>query len=446
MFFKIIIKAQDSPWTRFVRCLPLEKLCCNLRKRADVMLSPSAELRINTAKHLALSRCYEDEILRLRLRLTLRHSLRRGKVRIGVHEFLSRCHPHLSPPPPRGKMEIGIPRNCDVIVTFLIVLWLTIATIKCDAQDKKLDSFTISFASVSGTRAPLWIAKDLGLFEKYGLDGNLVYIASGVTSVNALLGGSVDIIAASGSSAVGAAARGAPLVIIASLGHIAYKLIAHPSITSVQGLKGKIIGSSRIGAGTDFALQRLLPKLGLTPGKDVTLLPTGISESDRRLLMLVQGKIDATLGTEDNLLQLAARGMKFSVLADLYEAGVYTTGSDIATNRQLFKQKPRQLKAFLMAISEGIYIGRTHKEQAYRVYRKYLKVEDPKMLESMHKNYLLGSIPARPFPKEEAIQNDIEDLSHSYAHLKGRKAAEFVDISLLKSLEDEGFFKKFYGK
>ena len=67
------------------------------------------------------------------------------------------------------------------------------------AQDKKLDSFTISYASVSGTRAPLWIAKDLNLFEKYGLDGNLIYIASGVTSVNALLGGSVDIIAASGS-------------------------------------------------------------------------------------------------------------------------------------------------------------------------------------------------------------------------------------------------------
>ena len=51
------------------------------------------------------------------------------------------------------------------------------------------------------------------------------------------------------------------------------------------------------------------------------MLPTGISESDRRLLMLVQGKIDATLGTEDNLLQLAARGMKFYVLADVYEAG-----------------------------------------------------------------------------------------------------------------------------
>ena len=39
------------------------------------------------------------------------------------------------------------------------------------------------------------------------------------------------------------------------------------------------------------------------------------------MLMMIQGKIDATLGTEDNLLQLGIRGMKFNVLADLYDAG-----------------------------------------------------------------------------------------------------------------------------
>ena len=144
----------------------------------------------------------------------------------------------------------------------------------------------------------------------------------------------------------------------------------------MQELKGKIIGSSRIGAGSDFALQRLMPKLGLIPGKDVQLLATGISESDRRMLMLLQGKIDATLGTEDNLLQLANRGMKFSVLADLYDAGVFTTGSDIATSRQLLKQRPRQLKAFLMAVTEGTWVGRNNKDLTMRIYRKYLKIED----------------------------------------------------------------------
>jgi ABC-type nitrate/sulfonate/bicarbonate transport system substrate-binding protein len=193
-------------------------------------------------------------------------------------------------------------------------------------------------------------------------------------------------------------------------------------------------------------LQRLLRKLGLTPGKDVQLIPTGVSESDRRLLMMMQGKIDATLGTEDNILQLGNKGLKFSILADLYDAGVYTTGSDIATSRALVKQRPRQLKAFLMAITEGTWIGRNNKDLTMRIYRKYMKVEDQKLLESMHKNYLLGSIPVRPFPHEEAIQNDIEDLSYSLPHLRGKKAAEFLDLSLLKSMEEEGFFKRLESK
>src|SRR5512144_48558 len=242
-----------------------------------------------------------------------------------------RNHPYLFPPPSWGRRsDSRFALNIRIVLLSLFIMVVVLQPTKAFAQDRKLDSFTISYASVSGTRGPLWIAKDLGLFEKYGLEGNLIYIASGVVSVNALLGGSVDIIAASGSSAVGAAARGAPIVIIASLGHIAYKLIALPSIKTVQDLKGKIIGSSRVGAGSDFALQRLLRKLGLTPGKDVQLIPTGVSESDRRLLMMMQGKIDATLGTEDNILQLGNKGLKFSILADLYDAGVYTTGSDIA--------------------------------------------------------------------------------------------------------------------
>ena len=311
---------------------------------------------------------------------------------------------------------------------------------------EKRETVTISYASVSGTRAPLWIAKDLGLYEKYGVEGNLVYIASGITSVNALLGGSVQVIAASGSSAVGAAANGAPVVIMASLGAIAYKLIANPSITSLQALKGKVIGSSRIGAGSDYALKRLLPKLGLQPGKDVQLIPTGISESDRRIVIMLQGKIDATLATVDNILQLELQGQKVSVLADLLQEGVYTTGSDISTSRQFMKEKRRQLKGFIMAITEAVKVGRSNKELAFRVYRKYMKVEDPRLLDSMYKNYLLGTIPQKPYPRAEALQNDIEDLSYTYPQLKGRRIEEFTDLSIVKELESEGFFTKLYGK
>lgn len=326
----------------------------------------------------------------------------------------------------------------------LILVILVGSPVRASPQEKKLEPITVSYASITGNRAPFWIAKELGIFEKHGLDVNLIYIASGFTSVNALLGGSVDVIAASGLAAVGAAARGAPILIIASLGPTAYKLVGHPSISSIQDLKGKTVGSSRIGSGADYALRRLLPKLGLEPGKDVQLIPTGISESDRRLMIMLQGKIDATLATVDHISQLELQGQKVSVLADLLEAGVYTTGSDIATSRQLLKDRPRRIKSFLMALSEGIWIGRNNREMAFRVYRKYMKVENPKILESMQRNYLQIFIPAKPYPREEAVQSDIEDLSHTYPQLKGKKAAEFFDVTLLKELEGEGFFARLH--
>jgi len=167
------------------------------------------------------------------------------------------------------------------------------------------------------------------IFEKYGLDVAPNHIASGSASYSALLAGDVHVVSDTASAAVAAGSR-APIMIFAGSWAIPYKLIAHPSITSLDGLKGKIVGISFVGAGSDFLLRRLLPKLGLIPGKDVTLIPTGIGRSDLRIQLIFQGKIDATLGTADNVSQLALRGLKVGVLGDLAEWGVVTTGGDFA--------------------------------------------------------------------------------------------------------------------
>ena len=121
-------------------------------------------------------------------------------------------------------------------VLSLIIVFLAASPTNVIAQDKKLDSFTISYASVSGTRGPLWIAKDLGLFEKYGLEGNLIYIASGVVSVNALLSGSVDIIAASGSSAVEILSGSAASLTLSSAGLFPTSWTMNQTGSSVPGL------------------------------------------------------------------------------------------------------------------------------------------------------------------------------------------------------------------
>jgi NitT/TauT family transport system substrate-binding protein len=311
------------------------------------------------------------------------------------------------------------------------------------AQDGKLERAVVSYAGMSGLRGPLWIAKETGLFEKYGLDVRLVQITAGTTSINALIAGDVDMVITTSSAAIAAALRGAPVTIIATGGAPPYKLVAPPTVTSALQLKGKVVGSSQLGSGADFALRKLLPKLGLTPGKDVTILPTGLSEPKPRMLLILQGRIDATLGTVDSILQFELNGQKLSVLADLMEMGVYVSGSDIATTREFLKNYPHRAKAFLKAFSEAIWTGMYNKEILYRVYRKYMKVDNAKVLESMHKSHFLsGVIPLKPYPRLEAIQSDIEYLSLSNPAFKEQKPADVTDPTLLREIESEGFFAR----
>ena len=311
------------------------------------------------------------------------------------------------------------------------------------AQESKLERLVVSYAGITGGRGPLWIAKELRLFEKHGLDARLVHITAGTTSINALIAGDVDMAITTSSAAIAAAARGAPVTIIATNGSPAYKLVAHPALTSAAQLKGKVVGSSQLGSGADFALRKLLPKLGLTPGQDVTILPTGLSESHKRILLIFQGRIDATLGTFENVLQLELSGQKVSVLADLKEMGVHVSGTDISATNQFLRSYPHRAKAFLKAFSEAVWTGIYNKEIVDHVFRKYLKIENAKLLDAMHRSYFVaGNIPHKPYPQPEVIQSDLEYLSIANPALKGKKPADLTDTTLLREIESEGFFAR----
>ena len=149
------------------------------------------------------------------------------------------------------------------------------------SQERKLEPFIVAYSSITANRAPLWIAKDTGLFEKYGLDVKLVTIAAGNVIMSALLTGGVHLVTGAGPQVVAAVAQGAPITIVSTNGGSLFQLVARPSIKTVQDLRGKIVGSSRVGAGTDFVLRRIFDKAGLVPGKDVFLIATGLSESEK---------------------------------------------------------------------------------------------------------------------------------------------------------------------
>jgi NitT/TauT family transport system substrate-binding protein len=328
-------------------------------------------------------------------------------------------------------------------------LLLSAATISLAAtgwsQEKKLEPLHVSYVSVSASRAPLWIAQEMGLYEKYGLDARLVVIRGTQVPITALVSGNIQVIAAPATGSMVAAARGLPVVVIGTFGPSTFKLVSHPSITSASDLKGKTVGISQPTNTDDFTIRRSLLKFGLVPGKDVNILGTGLTESGKRMALMLQGgRFEATLATPDTIYELESRGGKVHELADTVELGIHTSISDLSTTREFIRTDRKKLQAFLMAFSEAIWIGKTNKDVALKIFRKYMRTEDPKRLEMTYRNYMIKQIPSKPYPMEEAIQSDIENLSTIVPEFKGKKPSDFADSSLLKEIENQGFFTRLY--
>jgi NitT/TauT family transport system substrate-binding protein len=295
----------------------------------------------------------------------------------------------------------------------------------------------ISYATTSGIRLPLWIAEDARLFEKYGLDAKLINIPSGNTAISALVSGEVDVVSGSGSASIVAAGRGLPVVIVGSFGSTTYKLVANPGVTD---LRGKTVGTSRIGSTTDFALRRALSKLGLAPDKDVKILATGIGEADKRIMLMLQGRMDGTLGSPESILAAETQAkVKLEILADLEEMKIYNTVGDLSTLADTLKSRRDLLRAFFMASSEAIALGKKNRSLVQRVISKHMKVTDRKRIDTIY-DASLGGMPDKPYPREGAVQLELESVAFTDPLFKGKKASEFMDSSIIAELDRKGFF------
>ena len=123
----------------------------------------------------------------------------------------------------------------------------------------------IAYSSISGAMLPLWVAKDKGLFDKYGVDVELAYIRG--VAIEALLSGEVHFVRASPPAVVRSTLRGADLAIIANTINVAvFSLMSKPDLKRPEDLKGKKIGVTNLGDSPDLVLSLLLGLLnGLGP-------------------------------------------------------------------------------------------------------------------------------------------------------------------------------------
>ena len=299
-----------------------------------------------------------------------------------------------------------------------------------------------SYAGISAGTAPLWLTKDQGLFEKYGLNTDLVYIPGGARGIQALLAGSIHFYTGDGIAPMSAMLLGADVVIIGvSENKIPGGLVTRKDIQKPSDLRGKRIGIVNFGGSNELSVVMALRKWNI-PRQAVTFVISGGVPD--RLAALVSGAIDASpLPPPQSFL---APRMGLNTLIDLADVPAFPQTS-FAVRRSFLEKNRETVRRFIQAYSEGIQVFMTNREKAMATFRKWLRQKDLKILNETYNYYQKKfSLPPR------IVRGEGLSLAHQMtAERVGKEMIEIeldrlIDEIVTEQLEKEGFFKKLAGK
>ena len=138
------------------------------------------------------------------------------------------------------------------------------------AQAPQKILFPYSVANYSSL--PWMIAKDAGIFRKYDMDVDLVFMGSSALIIQSMLSGAVPVSGVAGPVIISSVASGGDVVTVANLAPLTIALMVKPSIEKPEDLRGKKIGVPRLGAVAHFAIRMILDHHGI---KDTTILQMG---------------------------------------------------------------------------------------------------------------------------------------------------------------------------
>jgi len=309
------------------------------------------------------------------------------------------------------------------------------AMLATSASAQTLKKIRIGYPSLSFRQSNVWVATDVGLFKKYGLEVEPIFLRGGQVATQALAGGDPPIVNI--GTVVQADLTGFDLVLVAAV-ETSYDQIvfARPGITNLEQLKGKRFGISGFGAATNYAALFLMKHLNFQP-KDLTLLPTG--PDAERLAAMSAGKIDSTFFTSYSA--APARKAGFVELLQIGDLGVEVQGNGLATSRTYAQTNHDVVKNALKGFVEAIYYIYANKKEAQRVFAKYMRTNDPEVLEDSYNGYI-HSIPKKPYPTLKGIQFMLDMLAEKMPQAKSAKPEQFVDLSFLQELEKENFFNE----
>ena len=325
---------------------------------------------------------------------------------------------------------------CFLVVVLLLLIDSHSSSL---AQEKPLKKINWGVTSLSAGNWIPWIAKEAKIYEKNGLDVELILLrGSGQTSA-AILGGSLFAAPVVLPTVMLADLSGADLVNVAhTVPGVQSKLLVKPDIKRPEDLRGKRIASSSLGSLGDFLFKYIIRKHGVDPNREITWLSIGTPPE--RLQALLSGAVDAAEASYPIDAQGERKG--FRVLFDARKEVVYPSMS-IVTRRKSIVEDRDTVMRMVKAHVEGIAYFRNNKDFAIRVLSKQLKMNDRETLENAYDTYKQDFIQV-PYPITKGLEATYDYVAQTRPEIRNRKPDEFVDPSFIAELDKSGFIKKLY--
>ena len=284
----------------------------------------------------------------------------------------------------------------------------------------------VAYSALSAGIGVLWLTHEQGIFRKYGLESNLVYMRSGTTAAQALLAGEIQFGHLSPAPMMAAWAQGADIAWVGTTIHqMVFTLITDATITKAADLKGKKLGITRIGSASDLALRTALEHLGMGI-KDVAVISMGGIPDI--LAGMKAGAVNGGILSPPT--STAARDLGYRPLIHIPELGKEFTFSGIAAKRTFVQAQPEIIRSFMAALTDGAKIYKEDSRAAVRVLRKYLRAED-RILEDGYKEYD-AAISSPPYPNLKALEAVRDSLVDSTPQLKPIDLRKFIDERFVK--------------
>ena len=235
-----------------------------------------------------------------------------------------------------------------------------------------------AFVAIASSMLPAWIAKDEGLYARYGLEVELAYVSGAAKIAEALLAGELDVGIAPATSAFGPGLEGADTVMLASWANkLGFSALVQPGLQTVADLRGKRVGVSRRGSNSEIWAAAVLGSFGLEPERDYTVLSIG--GQSEQLAALQNGAIDVAIMTPP--LNLRARQLGFRELLSYRDYSLEFANVGLVSTRRYLREQPAAVDRLLRALAEGTAIMLQQPETALAVLTRYTQVEERDLLE-----------------------------------------------------------------